>query len=87
MIINIAEFNELKEFFSNGSEESRNYAEENCCECIPEENNKCQYKEICLRYYPKDHNGIDYKDILIQDLFDTIEFLLKNVYDSVKYVK
>jgi len=79
MIIDLNEFDKLKKFiFEEDINETHPYSTEYCLQCIPEENtnNKCEYQKMCLRY-PTISNREDYYN-LVKDLFETIEYLIKN---------
>jgi len=78
MIIDLTEFNKLKKFiFEEDINETHPYFTEYCYECEhPEENNKCEYQKMCLRYYLISLREDYY--YLVKDLFETIEYLIKN---------
>jgi len=81
MIIDLNEFDKLKKFIFEEEEDINDkhpFLTEYCSQCIPEENtnNKCEYQKMCLRY-PTISNREDYYN-LVKDLFDTIEFMMKN---------
>ena len=82
MIIDLNEFDKLKKFiFEENVNERHPYFTEYCYECEhPEENNKCEYQKMCLRY-PTISNREDYYN-LVKDLFDTIEGLKDELFNS-----